>query len=68
MAMSVSACIGAISLCCWLLGYIFYTQMLNWREPAILAAGGFMLLGFCTTVMCVACAIVEVGQWFKAKI
>jgi len=57
--MKASVVICVISLCCWGLGIIFYTQMLRWREPAILAAGFFMLIGATTLVMGIACAMVD---------
>ena len=65
--MKASTCVGALSVCCWGLGIIFYHQMLVWRVPAILAAGAFMLLGACTTIMALACAVVDLTKGLDSE-
>ena len=60
--MRPSVCIGALSLCCWGLGVILYTQMANWGLWAILGAGLCFWFGAATSVMCVACCLVELAR------
>jgi len=62
---STSVCIGALSLCFWGLGVILYTQMTPWGLWAILGAGLFMWLGAASSIMCVACALVELAGRLK---
>jgi hypothetical protein len=59
---SASVTIGALSLCCWGLGVILYTQMATWGLWAILGAGLFMWLGAASSIMCLACALVELAR------
>ena len=57
--MRASVCIGALSVCFWGLGFILYTRMTPWGLWAILGAGLFMWFGAASTIMCLACAVVE---------
>jgi hypothetical protein len=57
-----SVTIGALSACCWGLGIILLTQMAPWGLWAILAAGLFMWLGAALSIMCLACALVELAR------
>jgi len=57
-----SVTIGALSLCCWGLGVILYTQMATWGLWAILGAGLFMWFGAASSIMCLACALVELAR------
>ena len=60
--MRASVTIGALSLCCWGLGAILYTQMATWGLWAILGAGLFMWFGAASSIMCLACALVELAR------
>jgi len=62
-----SVCIGALSLCCWGLGVILYTQMAPWGLWAILGAGLFMWLGAASSVMCLACVLVELAKGLEKR-
>ena len=59
--MKASVTIGALSLCCWGLGTICYTQMGAWGLWGILGAGLFLWLGAASSVMCLACVLVEMA-------
>ena len=59
--MKAATCICALSLCCWGLAVILYTQM-SAGVWAILGAGLCMWLGATTAVMGIACAIVDLTR------
>ena len=57
--MKASVVICALSLCCWGMAVILYTQMAKWGTWAVLGAGLCVWLGVTTTVMGISCVIVE---------
>ena len=65
--MRPSVCIGCLSLCCWGLGAIFYTQMGPWGLWGILGAGLFLWFGAASSVMCLACVLVELARGLEKR-
>ena len=59
--MKASLCICALSLCCWGLAVILYTQMSAGVWVA-LGAGLCMWLGAASAVMGIACTIVDLTR------
>ena len=65
--MKESACIGALSVCCWAVGIIIYDHMVEWGMWAVIVAGLLFYLGAASSVMCLASCLADLALEVRSK-